>query len=277
VRTHLALAAEARRVAVWVGTRFGGAIEPIVLQDTNNVVIWLRPHAIVAKVGVRPHSAEALAHELAVARFLAGRGAPVAVPLAEAGLVHHEPTGFVVSLWEHLDFDPTRLSAGRAVGESLRQLHLALRDYDQPLPDFRENLAMTRSALRDDQLMSSLPSVERAFLREAFDRLLAEAEAHAFVEQPLHGEPHQGNYVDTTSGVRWVDFEATCVGPLEWDLASLGEDALTAFPERNEALFSTLRTLNSARVSTWCWARSAIPEMREHAEIHLRLVHERTP
>ena len=47
--------------AVRVGSHHGFATDtPILVQETNNTVVWLRPHAVIAKVGTRSHSTEAL-------------------------------------------------------------------------------------------------------------------------------------------------------------------------------------------------------------------------
>ena len=42
-----------------------------------------------------------------------------------------------------------------------------------------------------------------------------------FPRQPLHGDAHIGNLMDTTLGLLWTDWEDTFSGPVEWDLASV--------------------------------------------------------
>jgi Phosphotransferase enzyme family len=118
-------------------------------------------------------------------------------------------------------------------------------------------------------LMAALPGSERSLLRRAIDRLRGEVEGHGFAERPLHGEPHDANLLVTPDGLRWVDLEATCVGPLEWDLAFLPDGALEVFADVDHELLELLRTLNSARVATWCWARADHEVMRRHGEFHL--------
>lgn len=72
--------ADAVAAATRVGTEHGCEIaDPVVLQETNNVVIWLRPSDVVAKVGRWPHSEERLVREHAVATALA-EIAPIAKP-----------------------------------------------------------------------------------------------------------------------------------------------------------------------------------------------------
>lgn len=43
----------------------------------------------------------------------------------------------------------------------------------------------------------------------------------------------RSNLLRTPAGLRWTDFEDTCAGPVEWDLACL---ALSAAPDADEAL-----------------------------------------
>jgi streptomycin 6-kinase len=38
-------------------------------------------------------------------------------------------------------------------------------------------------------------------------------------EQLLHGEPHPGNVLRTSSGLLFVDLETCCRGPIEFDIA----------------------------------------------------------
>lgn len=137
----------------------------------------------------------------------------------------------------------------------------------------QEKLGQTRAVLADDQMMSALPEAERSMLRTAFDRLGSELdERRGYVEQPLHGEPHRANLLSTPEGLRWIDLEGACTGPLEWDLAFLPDAAIAVFAAVDFEMLDLLRTLNSARVATWCWARWEFEEMRWHARHHLEQV-----
>ena len=39
--------------------------------------------------------------------------------------------------------------------------------------------------------------------------------------QPLHGDAHPGNLIATRGDLVWIDFEDVCLGPVEWDLATI--------------------------------------------------------
>lgn len=109
-------------------------------------------------------------------------------------------------------------------------------------------------------------------LRAGFDGARAMLDGHEYSVQALHGEPHSANVLDTSDGLRWIDLEGVCTGPLEWDLAFLPDEAISAFPTADTGLLTLLSTLNSARVATWCWARWEFEEMRWHARFHLERV-----
>jgi hypothetical protein len=240
-----------------------------VLADSNHTIVWLRPHQILAKVGRR--SAERLLlREHRVARALGEVGAPVVPPLSGVKPTRDPDTALLVTLWprvEHLGED----SADAAdVGQSLGEVHRALDRYDGELPSFLDKLEDARALLGDDARMSALDLDNRRWLRTAFDALFDELRSRRYAVRGLHGEPHGQNRLTTPAGVRWIDFEGACLGPVEWDLAFLPDASLPAYPPPDEALVQLLRTLNSARTATLCWARYDVPALRWHARFHLQ-------
>ena len=231
--------------------------DPDVIQDTNNVVVWLRPHPVIAKVGVRPPVRDALRREFEVCVFLHGNGAPVGRPLEWS-----DSGRFPVSLWRREDVTG-RAPDPVAVAEALSAVHAALHSYTPPLPSSWAATDEARAALADDRLMSALPGPDLTMLREAAERAVAEVRAFEPSVQPIHGEPHEGNVLDTASGVVLIDFEAVSVGPIEWDLACAPPAVADAVQGVDRALVEAARHLNNVRVATWCWA-SLHPEMRRY-------------
>ena len=69
------------------------------LSDSYNVVVWLRPSPVVAKVGTGHH--RRLAVELSIAQHLASCGAPVVRPSDLMPQEVHGPDGFEVTFWEY--------------------------------------------------------------------------------------------------------------------------------------------------------------------------------
>ena len=241
-----------------VGTACGIEVaEPALLQETNNTVVWLRPSSVVAKVATRPASKLGVRLEHALGSELATLGADIAVPVPGLEPVEHLPTGFVVTLWERLEGVEAR-AADRSLSHSLAALHAALARTRTKVPSFREELMRARLALDDDTFMAALAPGDRGFLRAVYDAGLDEVDGIDLDRQRLHGEPHDGNRVLTAQGVRWIDFESCCVGPLEWDLAFQSAEVSARFSDVDDDLLRRLRGLNSARVATWCWGTARL-------------------
>lgn len=267
----------ASQAAARVAAGLGYVVEdPVILQETNNTVVWLKPNEIIAKVGKWTHSYDSLVREHSVGEALALADAPIAPPIAGVGPVRDESTGMVVTLWHRLERDDQRQASSLEVAAALRRLHDALARYDgTKLPSFRSHLSLARSALDDDRRMAELPPPDRSLLRETYDRLVTELDSFTFAQRSLHGEPHDRNFLMTTLGVTWIDLENVCIGPLEWDLAAVPQGVAALFPEVDTKLVDLLAMLKSAQVATWCWIRADVPEMRRHGEYHLDVIRSR--
>jgi Ser/Thr protein kinase RdoA (MazF antagonist) len=256
--------------AVRAAARYGHRVDdPLVIQETNNVVAWLRPLSIIAKVGRWHHSEAALVREHAVAIVLAETGAPIAPPLPETEPVRDDATGFVVTLWRRLQADEPHDVAAADVGGSLQTLHRHLARYKGDLPSFRGLIDLARGALG---VIPALSEGDRATLCRAMDTLSPRIDDFDFEERPLHGEPHLGNLLVTPAGLRWIDFEDVSLGPVEWDLAFLPDDVVSTFDRVDTDLLRLLRALHSACTATWCWARADVEGMLWHARHHLERV-----
>ena len=74
-------------------------------------------------------------------------------------------------------------------------------------------------------------------------------------EQLLHGEPHPGNVLSTKDGLRFIDLETCCRGPIEFDVAHVPEVASARYPEADHELVRECRHLILAMVAAWRWDR----------------------
>jgi len=72
-------------------------VEPTVLSDTNNVVVWLAPSPVVAKVGTGHH--RRLDAELHIVDYLVTAHAPVVGPAVGIPPRVHEHGGYEITLW----------------------------------------------------------------------------------------------------------------------------------------------------------------------------------
>ena len=160
-----------------------------------------------------------------------------------------------------------------------RRLWLGARGWDNQLwrlgADFTDALAAAHDLYSDQISTPGLRSDERRFCLDAGDRLLADFADHAGQTMVLHGDPWRGgNLVATSASPVLLDFEAVCLGPLEWDLSALGEEAA---PFGDSRLFAQCLAARSFLVAAHCWAQQGrAPEIDAAAEWHLRLLHQRT-
>jgi Ser/Thr protein kinase RdoA (MazF antagonist) len=240
---------------------------PVALPGVANVVLGFPAAGIVAKVATRPKTMESLPKEHAIACELAALGAATSRPVPNLSPTVHEGTGFMVTVWHHVDHDPAMDMPPEAVTAALAELHTALDRTTTPVPPFIDELVDARRALDDDEFMSALAPADCDFLRATFDRALEELAALPFEGHRLHGEPHQANHLATPTGVVWVDFESCCSGPREWDLAFMAPETVASpVVDVDDELLACLRRLNHARFATWRWGLvRRYPELRDHA------------
>lgn len=263
----------AERAVIDVAARYGLAIERLrLLHHSNNIVLRLDPTPIVAKVATSSHrrgGAASLTRELEVARFLAARRAPSARPASAPPAGPHRSRGVVVTFWEYRAHDPDVEVDPRSAARSLAHLHGALASYDGSLPPFTVQIDDAGRILQTHPLPALAPS-DRAFLTATHARLSVAVAAHHLTARPLHGEAHLGNVLATRDGPCWIDFEAACLGPVEWDVAGFGGEALDHYSDVDRDLLELLSELRSLCVAVWCSMNpDRAPELREAAEHHL--------
>ncbi len=85
-----------------------------------------------------------------------------------------------------------------------------------------------------------------------------------------------GNVLRTDAGPVFIDFEAACLGPKEWDLTALPLSVAACYPDVDWILLDLLSDARSFTVATWCWMQPGrAPEVREAARHHLERLRER--
>jgi thiamine kinase-like enzyme len=97
-------------------------------------------------------------------------------------------------------------------------------------------------------------------------QLTSLAETHAVI----HGSPHPYNVLLVDGEPRFIDFETTCIGPVEWDLAHTSPDTASSYAGAVDAhLLQTCRDMVRVKTAAWCWADAHRGDLRSHAETHL--------
>ncbi len=188
-----------------------------ILQNSSTLVLRLTK-TLVARVvqdtaGPR-QGTEWFARENAIAQHLTQHGAPT-IPLhPDVPPGPHEHLEYPLNFWEFV----TRIEAEpdpAEIGRTLRQCHEIMRKFTEPLPKLA---ILTESlAILDDREL--FPTATQQMLR---DHLTSSIDIlNEYPHQPLHGDAHAGNLMNTTRGLLWTDWEDTFAGPVEWDVASI--------------------------------------------------------
>ena len=209
------------RAATETATAHGVATDRCdILQDGHTLVLRLS-ESLVARVvtdrdGPR-QGGEWFARESAVACHLATHGAPV-IPMHPAiPPGPHERLGYTLNFWQFvtaIDAEP----APEEIGTTLHHCHRVQHTFKEPLPELGI-LFETLELLETPAPRTMLSASEIGLLHDRLSTSLAEL--RAFPMQPLHGDAHGGNLMNTTRGLLWTDWEDTFLGPVEWDLASI--------------------------------------------------------
>jgi aminoglycoside phosphotransferase (APT) family kinase protein len=181
---------------------------------------------------LRSPIAEWLEREIAVTEFLSEQGAPVVAPSRELPPGPHEYDGFAISFWTYVEPDPDRTPIASDCSAMLFDLHAVLRTYPGKLPILgADDIPRGLELLGQTDEVLSKSDVE--LLRASAERLRSLWEVPGEDAQPLHGDAHPGNLISTRDGgLVWIDFEDVCLGPVEWDLATMMDPGAVAAHHR---------------------------------------------
>lgn len=263
------------------GARLDLPVETAVLVRVGENAIFQLPDASLAvRIGRSPDKVPVVARELCVTRWLAERGVPV-VRSVDASLVPQTVEGHPVSVWHWVE--PGRPGPGvEDLADILRQVHDidGTPPCDLPVPD---PLGVSERRL---STIEGLSDADRALFAERMAELRDRCASLDFALSTgvIHGDAHTGNLLGGAGAVVLGDFEATAVGPREWDLipmaisrARFGCSAATyrSFTDRygfdvtSWAGYSVLRAIRELYMTVWL-AQNAGHGAREAAELELR-------
>jgi Phosphotransferase enzyme family len=213
--------------AVALGKSLGLTIDaPVILKDASNVVVHLAPAPVVARVATstalaRSDVSQWLGREIAVARFLLEKGAPVVEPSTEIDPGPHVYEGYTISFWKYVEHQRDFTITVRTAAPVLGELHTALMPYPGELPYLGPLIEEIPRWLKYLQANNVLSSSDMLMLREAQWRLSEALRISKVRPQALHGDAHVKNLLKTPKGLVWADLEDTCRGPVTWDVACL--------------------------------------------------------
>ncbi len=218
---------------------------PAVLHDMFSVIVHLAPAPVVARVPVvLPPGLDTdmlcarQVRELSMVGWLGDNGHPVVRPSPLVPRLPVQRSGFSITFWELVDVAPPRMADLAADAALVARLHRLMREYPNDLP-FLSTAALTiHSSLHFlEEHTGLLPPEDLERARREWDLLgpiLASPDAFAAAIpgthfRPIHGDAPYDNILRTADGPRYADFEDVCLGPVEWDMALAGPDAVAAY------------------------------------------------
>jgi hypothetical protein len=193
--------------------------------------------------------------EVEIARRLADAESPVGElePRVEPRVYMHD--GFAVTFWTYYEPMPPRDVAVVDYARALERLHAGMRKIDGPLPHFSDRVAEAQRLVGNPDHSPDLPDGDRDVLLDALRDLTSAIGERGTDEQLLHGEPHPGNLLRTESGLRFIDLETCCRGPVEFDIAHAPEKVAEHYPGVDPGLLRDCRILMLALIASWRWDR----------------------
>jgi thiamine kinase-like enzyme len=226
--------------------------DAVVLHDSNRLAVRLLPCDVLARVApsVRLNH-EGAAFEVEMARQLEEADCPIAVlePRVEPRV--HVRDGFAITYWTYYAPLSAAETTSAEYAGTLERLHTAMRQLDPPAPRFTDRVEEAQSIVRDRSQSPELIDADRELLAHSLRSLRRAVVERGADEQLLHGEPHAGNLLRTTSGLRFIDLETCCYGPVEFDIAHAPNEVGDHYGPADPLLVRDCRILVLAMVAAW--------------------------
>ena len=236
-----------------------------VLHNSNRLAVRLLPCDVLARVA--PLGQEVARFEVELAQRLAEAGGPVALLEPRVEPRAYERDGFVVTLWTYYAPMTPPNVAPADFARALAHLHAGMRTLDVTTPHFTDRVAGAEQLVASRDQTPALADPDRELISYTLKSLRQMIAGRSAAEQMLHGEPHPGNVLSTKSGLRFIDLETCCRGPIEFDLAHVPEEVALHYPGVDRELLGECRHLVLAMVAAWRWdAADQFPNGRRVAQ-----------
>jgi hypothetical protein len=226
--------------------------DAVALHNSNRLAVRLLPCDVLARVATpvrRNH--EVAAFEVEMARQFEEAHCPIAAlePRVEPRV--HLRDGFAITYWTYYEPLPAADTTLAEYAQALERLHAGMRRIDAPAPHFTDRVEEAQSIVRDRSQSPELIDADRELLTNSLRSLRRAVVDRGADEQLLHGEPHAGNLLRTTSGMRFIDLETCCYGPVEFDIAHAPNEVGDHYPLADPLLLRDCRILMLAMIAAW--------------------------
>ena len=239
-----------------LASEFGLPVEEtVVVHNSDRIAVRLIPCEVLARIGPSEQQ-DSFEFEVDVARQLSATDSPIGQldPRVEPRAYLRDD--FVISLWTYYESTSASDIAPADYANALKQLHGNLRKFDLDAPRFIDQVAGRQRLVADPGLTPDLTASDRDLLSATLSRLSIAITSAGTDEQLLHGEPHPGNVLATSSGPLFIDLATCCRGPIEFDLAFVTEEVREQYPDTNQELIHKCNALMWAMFATQRYARS---------------------
>lgn len=249
-----------------------GMVSAEVLHLGNHTAARLHPWPIVARIASGTSFDffnDSIGRELRIAAHLSCRKAPCVRPTPIVAPGPYVENDCAITFWEFVDGRDVATQADeRAAATSLQRFHTSLAHVHADLPSFITKVESCETILMNPDQAPKLAASDRLFLEKLYDAFRRDLDGIGGTWQPLHGDTHLGNVRITGAGAIWMDLEAVCLGPLEWDIATLPVRTWRQFPEVDRTLMRLIADVRSLCVAVWCWAEFERSAATEEAAIY---------
>ena len=225
--------------------------DAIVIHNSNKLALRLLPCDVFARVA---HvGQEVAAFEVELAQRLAETESPVALLERRVAPRVYERDGFALTLWTYYESVAAPEVSPADYAHALAQLHAGMRKVDVTTPRFTDRVVEAQQIVANRKDTPGLADADCDLVSGTLQSLRQAIEDRHGAEQLLHGEPHPGNVLSTHNGLRFVDLETCCRGPVEFDLAHVPQAVSDRYLDADQGLLSECRGLVLAMVVAWRW------------------------
>jgi aminoglycoside phosphotransferase (APT) family kinase protein len=223
----------------------------LVVHNSNKLALRLMPCDVFARVAVVGQEVASLEVELATR--LASSDAPVACldPRVEPRV--YDSADFAVTFWTFYETATVGEVSAQEYANGLRRLHVLMQEIEVATPRFTDRLDEAQQLVANRDRTPRLADSDRDLLRSTLGSAGQAIHDRGAAEQLLHGEPHPGNLLCTEDGLRFIDLETCCRGPIEFDLAHTPEEVGSWYDTADQDLLRDCRRLVLAMVAAWRW------------------------
>lgn len=229
--------------------------DAVVLNDSNRLVVRLRPCDIVARVTPTTHFTGNAEREVELVKRLAHTDSPVAAFDARVEPRLFVRDGFHIAMWSYFPPVQSQVLPPADYARALARLHAGLRQIDITAPHVMDRVAEVQHDAASRDVTPDLTDADRTLLADTMRDLSRSIMERNAPDQLLHGEPHPWNVLETNDGPLFIDFENSARGPVEYDLGWVPRAVSERYSSADQDLVGECRGLVVAMVATYRWRR----------------------